>query len=118
MKRELGIARCGLACCLCSENASRHGCNSGECPDKHDCENRSCSIRKGISNCFLCENICTKGLLSKMKAYGFTIFAKRYGIEAPLDCLEQNEKRGVVYHQEGIYGDYDHFDDLEALGLV
>ena len=53
-----------------------------------------------------------------MKAYGFTIFAKRYGIEAPLDCLEQNEKRGVVYRQEGIYGDYNHFDDLEALGLV
>lgn len=22
MKRELGIARCGLACCLCSENAT------------------------------------------------------------------------------------------------
>lgn len=29
MKRELGIARCGLACCLCSENISCHGCNSG-----------------------------------------------------------------------------------------
>ena len=34
MKRELGIARCGLACCLCSENITCHGCNSGECPDK------------------------------------------------------------------------------------
>ena len=22
MKRELGIARCGLACCLCSENVN------------------------------------------------------------------------------------------------
>ena len=26
MKRELGIARCGLACCLCSENAACKGC--------------------------------------------------------------------------------------------
>ncbi len=34
MKRELGIARCGLACCLCSENATCAGCDSGECPDK------------------------------------------------------------------------------------
>ncbi len=25
MKRELGIARCGLACCLCSENTSCSG---------------------------------------------------------------------------------------------
>ena len=23
MKRELGIARCGLACCLCSENEKK-----------------------------------------------------------------------------------------------
>ena len=27
MKRELGIARCGLACCLCSENETCHGYN-------------------------------------------------------------------------------------------
>lgn len=27
MKRELGIARCGLACCLCSENDHCSGCN-------------------------------------------------------------------------------------------
>lgn len=45
MKRELGIARCGLACCLCSENV----------------------------------------------------------------------KKGVVYHREGINGDYDDFDDVEKL---
>ena len=31
MKRELGIARCGLACCLCSENDKCSGCNTGEC---------------------------------------------------------------------------------------
>lgn len=46
MRRELGIARCGLACCLCSENTTCHGCDSGECPDKDWCENRKCSISK------------------------------------------------------------------------
>ena len=115
MKRELGIARCGLACCLCSENVVCNGCNSGECPDKEWCENRTCSIKKGISNCFLCETDCKKGLLAKLKPYGFTIFAKRYGLETLLDCLERNEKNGVVYHREGIYGDYDGFTDLEEL---
>ncbi len=95
MKRELGIARCGLACCLCSENVVCNGCNSGECPDKEWCENRTCSIKKGISNCFLCEIDCKKGLLAKLKPYGFTIFAKRYGLETLLDCLERNEKNGV-----------------------
>lgn len=32
-----------------------------------------------------------------------------------LDCLERNEKNGVVYHRDGIIGDYDEFDDVEKL---
>lgn len=40
---------------------------------------------------------------------------KRYGEEELLNCLEENEKRGVVYHREGISGDYDDFDDVEKL---
>ena len=51
-------------------------------------------------NLLLCENDCHKGLLSKMKPYGFTVFAKRYGLETLLDGLERNEKNGVIYHRE------------------
>ena len=54
MKRELGIARCGLACCLCSENAHCDGCDSGNCPDNDWCEVKKCSIDKGIRGCYLC----------------------------------------------------------------
>ena len=36
-------------------------------------------------------------------------------MEALLDRLEANEKAGVVYHRDGSMGDYDDFDDLEAL---
>lgn len=115
MKRELGIARCGLACCLCSENAVCHGCKSEECSGKEWCENRKCSIAKGTAHCFECGEDCRKGLLSKIKPYAFTLFAKRYGEEMLLDCLERNEKNGVVYHREGITGDYDEFDDVEKL---
>lgn len=57
----------------------------------------------------------TKGLLSKIKPYGFTLFARLYGEEALLDCLERNERRGVVYHREGLNGDYDDFDDVQKL---
>jgi hypothetical protein len=53
--------------------------------------------------------------LTKIKPYGFTLFAKRYGQEMLLDCLERNEKLGIVYHREGINGDYDDFDDVEKL---
>ncbi len=115
MKRELGIARCGLACCLCSENASCHGCHSEECPDKDWCENRKCSVEKGYSHCYDCGEDCRKGMLSKTKPYGFSLFAKRYGEKRLLDCLERNEKNGVVYHREGVTGDYDEFDDAEKM---
>lgn len=115
MKRELGIGKCGLACCLCSENASCAGCDSGSCPDSGRCENRACCAERGISHCYACEQDCRKGLLRKIKPYGFTLFVKRCGVEALLDCLAENEKRGAVYHREGLHGDYDGFDDVEAL---
>lgn len=63
----------------------------------------------------MCEEKCRKGLLAKIKPYGFSIFAKRYGEEMLLDCLERNEKCGIVYHREGINGDYDEFEDVEKL---
>lgn len=56
-----------------------------------------------------------RGRLSKIKPYGFTLFIKRYGEDKLLDCLAENEKRGIVYHREGINGDYDNFDDVETL---
>lgn len=113
MKRELGIAPCGLACCLCSENDTCAGC--GQCRQEASCENRSCCASKGIAGCYLCDDVCRKGLLQKIKPYGFTQFIKRYGLETLLDCLERNEQKGVVYHREGIWGDYDDFENVEAL---
>lgn len=115
MKRELGIARCGLACCLCSENENCRGCTADDCKDKDWCYNRKCSIEKSIGYCYECENKCRDGLLGKIKPYAFTIFAERYGIDTLLDCLERNEENGVVYHRKGIIGDYDNFDDVEKL---
>ena len=97
MKREMGDARCGLACCLCSENDHCHGCDSGECPDASWCENRKCSLEKAVSHCHVCPE------------------ARRYGVQALLDCLERNEQNGVVYHREGVVGDYDDFTDVEEL---
>ena len=115
MKRELGIARCGLACCLCTENPGCNGCGSNGCPDNDFCENKKCSIEKGLTHCYECEEECRKGLLSKIKPYTFNLFVKKYGEEKLLDCLERNEKNGVVYHREGINGDYDDFDDVKQL---
>lgn len=78
-------------------------------------ENRNCSMEKGVSHCYGCGEDCRKGILAKIKPYGFSLFAKQYGEEQLLDCLEANEKAGVVYHREGLNGDYDAFEDVEML---
>ncbi len=116
MKRELGIAYCGLACCLCSENAHCAGCRDGGCADKDWCENRRCAMEKGVEGCYACaETACRKGLLGKSKPRGFTEFIRRYGMDELLDRLAENERNGVAYHREGITGDYDEPEDAEAL---
>lgn len=46
MKRELGIARCGLACCLCSENVECSGCGSNGCPDNDFVKIKNVRLRK------------------------------------------------------------------------
>lgn len=79
------------------------------------CENKRCSLDKQLEHCYECPENCRKGLLSKIKPYGFTQFIKRYGEETLLDCLEENEKNGIVYHRTGVFGDYDDFDDVETL---
>ncbi|MBR5089746.1 MAG: DUF3795 domain-containing protein [Ruminiclostridium sp.] len=123
MKRELGIARCGLACCLCSENKECKGCKRDGfmelswCKDAQWCENRKCVIEKKLPGCYECEPMnCQKGLYKdKIKPKAFAEYARRYGLDELLDCLERNEKSGIVYHREGIIGDYDDFDDVEKL---
>lgn len=72
-------------------------------------------MKKGIGHCFECDRICWKGLLSKMKPYGFTEFVRRYGEEELLNCLDRNERNGIVYHRSGIKGDYDDFEDVDEL---
>ena len=73
-------------------------------------------MEKGIGHCFACdEEDCRKGMLSKIKPLGLTLFARRYGLEQLLDCLDRNEKEGIIYHRSGIIGDYDEFEDLEKL---
>lgn len=68
-----------------------------------------------MTYCYKCEENCKKGLLGKIKSYIFTSFAKKYGEEKLLDCLERNEKKGIVYHRDGINGEYDDFNDVEQL---
>lgn len=89
------------------------------CKDAQWCENRKCVMEKNLNGCYECApEQCRKGLYAeKIKPRAFAEFARRYGLAELLDCLERNERAGIVYHRSGILGDYDDFEDLEKLIL-
>ena len=85
---------CGLACCLCSEADHCAGCDSGDCLDKDRCENRACSLERGVAHCFrLPGGGLPKGDAAKEQALRLYPVRPAVREEALLDCLERNEKR-------------------------
>ena len=73
-------------------------------------------MEKGLEGCYGCEENCGKGLLQKIKSRAFRLFVQRYGIGELMDCLERNERSGMVYHNPGeLKGDYDKPDTEEKI---
>jgi hypothetical protein len=109
MQEQKGIAYCGLACVVCSENINCVGCRNEGCTDKEWCKNLQCCKTKGLNGCWECNEFPCKGnMLDKIRIRAFAIFIKEFGIETLLKCLDKNEKAGIVYHYPGkLTGDYD-----------
>ncbi len=119
--RKLGIAYCGLACRLCSENRGCPGCQGAESPCFQTCEVFPCVRGKGLSGCWECPDFpCGKGMHgSNPRARAFVQFAKEYGTEKLLACLERNLSAGIFYHYPGqLTGDYDGLTPEEVFGLL
>jgi len=119
-RRELGIAYCGLACCLCSENQGCPGCKQNGCAVYEQCVNYGCVKEHGVDGCWECPEFpCGRGMHSSVRIQAFAKFAKEHGVQCLLDCLERNEKAGVVYHRPGgLTGDYDLPTEREILELI
>ncbi len=109
MKKEMGFAYCGLACCICSENEECAGCGNEGCKDRDFCKNFNCCRAKGLKGCWECEEFpCTGGMLDKLRIRTFAKLIKEYGEEELIRCLDRNEKDGIAYHYENsLLGDYD-----------
>lgn len=56
-----------------------------------------------------------KRAVEKDEAAGIQSVRRALRRRGTMDCLERNEKDGIVYHRDGITGDYDGFDDMETL---
>ena len=137
MNRSKGIGRCGLACCLCTAHDGKcPGCLQGGCSDMSWCLQYTCSKEKGLQGCWECPDVpCSsnnltedelsdaeespvnkKNMLSGLKMRAFTLFVRYYGEDVFMDCLERNEKAGIVYHDPGSFnGDYDRCADENAV---
>lgn len=118
MNREKGIAFCGLACCLCNENKACAGCRNDGCVNKEWCKSFNCCREKKIDGCWQCDDfeICDNFMLKKLKVNAFAEFIKKYGEEKMYECLESNEKNGIIYHHDGkITGDYDELKTTEEI---
>ncbi|MDD3243416.1 MAG: DUF3795 domain-containing protein [Eubacteriales bacterium] len=117
MDRSKGMAYCGLACCVCSENAACAGCRNEGCKDRQGCKPFNCCKEKGISGCWECADFpCDTPMLQKLRCRTFAKVMGEMGAGKLMDALEAREKEGVVYHYPGqLVGDYDKAQDEESL---
>lgn len=120
MKRELGFGYCGLICALCNENKGCVGCKKGGCKNKEQCKSYVCCTSKGYSYCYECNAFpCTDSILIKKRIYLFCKLLEQYGEERLLNALEENERRGIVYHHRNSHiGDYDRLTEEELITLL
>lgn len=111
------IAYCGLACCVCSQNETCTGCQSGGCDVHGWCNNYNCCREKGINGCWECADFpCSGTMLDKPRVRACARFAKKYGTDELTRCLLRNKENGIVYHYDGQHiGDYDKCETEEEI---
>lgn len=112
-----GIAFCGLACCVCSENKNCDGCTKDNCQDRGNCKNYNCCKSKNLHGCWECGDFpCNSPMLIKLRVKTFSDYIFKNGLNPLICALKNNEEHGVLYHYSGqLTGDYDLFHSEEEL---
>ncbi len=111
---EKGLAVCGLACALCSEEACP-GCQQGGCTSAETCSIYQCASDRGLASCYLCTEFpCTASMFEKVRVRAFNRYAKEKGINELMARLQTNSEAGIIYHRGGgLRGDYDLLENEE-----
>lgn len=114
---EKGVAFCGLACCVCSENVSCAGCRMDGCEGKDWCKSYTCCKADQLEGCWECRQFpCGYDMLQKLRVRTFAKYIAQNGEEKLIRALEKNEQNGVLYHYPGqLTGDYDLFEREEDI---
>lgn len=106
---DKGVAFCGLACCVCSENEDCAGCRNDGCKDKDWCRPYHCCKSKGLKGCWECDEFpCKDAMFDKPRVRAFAKIIGKYGEQKLIAALKSNEDLGITYHYKGkLTGDYD-----------
>lgn len=125
------IAYCGLICLLCRDDVVCNCKSDNHCGKRlspEGCFQYNCCKGKGLNGCWECsEAPCdidmflpneTEHISSRTKLRAFITCIKEDGIECFAQYIVNNAKSGVVYHRNGIYGDYDLKTEEDILQLL
>lgn len=89
---DKGLAICGLACALCSEEACP-GCRQGGCANATTCAIYRCASDKGLAGCYRCAEFpCSKSMFEQVRVRAFNRYAKEKGVERLMTRLRENLK--------------------------
>lgn len=121
---ENSLAYCGLVCFLCYPNGGCSCKTDNHCGKRlstEGCYQYNCCTSKKINGCWECKDApCGIDMLApnKVKLRAFIRCIKEDGIENFSKYIETNKRRGIVYHQSGILGDYDLETEEAVLRLL
>ena len=118
------ISYCGLICCLCSTDGSCSCKKYNHCGKKaspEGCFQYTCCIERGYCGCWECPDFsCDKGMFDEehLRLKTFVKCIKEDGIENFSLYILRNSEKGILYHRNGIHGDYDLDTEEEILHLL
>ena len=112
------ISYCGLICCLCSSDGSCD-CKANNHCNREGCFQYECCTERGYSGCWECPDFsCDKDMLKQLRLKTFVKCIREDGIENFSRCILRNLENGILYHRDGIHGDYDLDTEEEILYLI
>ena len=125
------ISYCGLICCLCSADSScdcRKDNHCGKKASTEGCFQYDCCIDKGLKGCWECPDApCDNDMFTPIEANrtsarrklrAFITCIKEDGLDKFSQYIVNNAEKGIVYHKNGVYGDYDLDTEEEVIHLL
>ena len=108
------ISYCGLICIFCCPDGT---CDCRKKSPPEECFQYKCCTEHGFSGCWECPDFsCDKGMFDDghLRVKTFVKCIKEDGIDKFSEYILRNHNNGIMYHRNGIKGDYD-LDTEEAI---